>query len=272
MTLLNNTSIAKEAPMRQNACALVMHGLNTNPRKMSDIAAFLNAQNIATQIGELTGHNSERRPNEVISSEQWKSDFSSQWTEATSVCSGEKQQRIFVGYSLGALTALRFFDATENLPLPTKMILFSPAISFRFSVNAIRALSWLPFGSLPSVNHPDYRARPWTSLQSYKALFQLHDEWYGSRWKNTSKIPTLVILSAKDELVNSQQLAEKIVSLPHRTWTIQWVSNEKSELRPKYHHLIIDKVSVGDLAWHGLSETMTKFLQNESYGKEQNAR
>jgi esterase/lipase len=271
MTLLNNAALAQEIPMRENACALIMHGLNTNPERMSDIAALLDANNFKTLIGRLTGHDKKHLPNEVISSEQWKTDFMSQWKEATSECSGEKQQRVFVGYSLGALTALTSFDTDKGLQLPTKMILFSPAITFRFSVNAIRALSWLPFGSLPSVNHPDYRARPWTSLKSYKALFQLHDEWYSSRWKNTSKIPTLVVLSAKDELVDSQQLAEEIVSLQQRTWAVQWVSNEKSELRPRYHHLMIDRVSLGHLAWQNLSGTMTQFLRGKLSGKEQNA-
>lgn len=132
MTLANNAALAQEIPMRENACALIMHGLNTNPERMSDIAALLDANNFKTLIGRLTGHDKKHLPNEVISSEQWKTDFMSQWKEATSECSGEKQQRVFVGYSLGALTALTSFDTDKGLQLPTKMILFlqrSPSAS-----------------------------------------------------------------------------------------------------------------------------------------------
>ena len=150
MTLANNAALAQEIPMRENACALVMHGLNTNPERMSDIAALLSAHNFKTLIGRLTGHDKKHLPNEVISSEQWKTDFMSQWKEATSECSGEKQQRVFVGYSLGALTALTSFDTAKGLQLPTKMILFSPAMSSFYRFHPTTRMSCIRFEHFPS--------------------------------------------------------------------------------------------------------------------------
>jgi esterase/lipase len=263
--MLVNTIAAANTTPAQSRCAYVLHGLNTNPKRMEELAEIMRKEDYATNVGVLAGHHPPAEVNQdaAISSEQWRQDLTKQWTSATSTCPAQSDQRIFVAYSLGAITGLNVFDSSEGLPLPTKMILISPALALRKKTYLIRALSWLPFGSLPSLNHPDYRAKDTTPLSSYKALFQLHDQWQKVAWKNTGSIKTLVVLDPEDELVDSQKADSLVKTKNLKSWTLYWTNNESSKLKPKYHHLIIDARSQGQEQWDMFSAKARKFIQQE---------
>lgn len=250
------------AKVQHQLCAMVLHGLNTHPGKMADLAHLLEQHSFKTKLGILTGHSPTPRTDESISAEQWKNDFRRQWTEATSNCANRGDSSIFVGYSLGAVVGLSLFDSDPSIHLPDKIILIAPALEFRLKVSTIKAISWFPWGSLPSLNHSDYRARSWTPIQSYQALFQLQKEWKKNAWKKTGSIHTLVALNADDELVDSQKLQSEINNAKLQNWATIWLSNSKSLLRPNYHHLIIDKLSLGDHSWEQLRTSISALLNS----------
>ncbi len=246
------------------SCAYVLHGLNTNPMRMEDLADLFREKKFQTTIGTLSGHSKTKAQDENISAERWKSEFIEQWNKSTEKCQNKDDKRLFVGYSLGALTAMNVFDSQTNVTLPTAMVLLSPALSFRHIVALIRSIAWLPFGSLPSLNHPDYRARNMTPLRSYNALFELHSDWRNFAWNNTTSIPTLVVLSQKDELVDSKGLAQDIEKRKLERWKILWLTNDDALLRPRYYHLMIDQMSMGASAWNLLKENLAHSLNQSS--------
>ncbi|MBM3383170.1 MAG: hypothetical protein FJY29_12135 [Betaproteobacteria bacterium] len=256
----------------KQACAFVLHGLNTNPERMGELAALIEQQKFQTTVGQLAGHTNTAADDKSISAIHWKSEFIEQWNRATEKCRGKNDERLFVGYSLGALAGMNVFDSQTQLPLPTQMILLSPALSFRYKVLVIRSIAWLPFGSLPSLNHPDYRARNTTPLKSYNSLFDLHDEWRTASWNTTASIPTTVVLSEKDELVDSQTLAKTIVNKSLSLWKVLWLSNDDATLTPRYYHLMIDQRSMGTVAWNILKDSLEKSISLSPQENPQNGR
>jgi alpha-beta hydrolase superfamily lysophospholipase len=253
-----------EQQEERHSCAWLLHGLNTKPEKMSALQEYLRKYTQSSSVGILAGHHPDRMPNEVISASQWKSEFSSQWNNAISDCTKPNDKRIFVGYSLGALVALSLLDGSFGIQSPTHMVLIAPALKLRKKVAIVKAISWLPFGALPSLNHRDYRARNWTSLSAYDALFDLNNAWKKDAWKISGTIPTLVFLAKYDELVDSQNLAEKVKDFP--LWKTIWISNEASTLKPAYHHLMIDEASAGIDSWTRMKSHIDQLL-NENLEK-----
>lgn len=253
-------------------CAFVLHGLNTNPRRMDSLAHLTESLGYRTSVGILSGHEVNKpsssdqtstSSSNSTTAEKWQNEFRSQWSAAVQPCLEKFSERVLIAYSLGALTGLSVFDGGANLPLPTRMILIAPALLLRKKTVFVRALSWLPFGSLPSMNHPDYRARPWTPLSDYRALFSLRDSWEADAWKVTGTTSTLVILSPEDELVDSQGLADQVAQKSMNRWTILWLSNSFSKLIPHYHHLMIDEKSFGQQSWDTFTEQASRFLKGD---------
>ena len=242
-------------------CALVIHGLNTKPDKMKNIADLLREQNFKTELAVLSGHSEDHERNSVISKQVWENEFRAQWNSSTKTCQSDTDSRVLIGYSLGALVALHHFDTLETKPLPTKMILLAPAISLRSYVNSIRLFSWLPWLKIPSLNHADYRAQEYTPVRAYSALFQIHDIWQKKRFTQTEKVSTLVVLSERDELIDSQEVNERIKQLKENLWKVIWVNNDETKLTTKYHHLIIDKESLGEISWNELTEEIKNHLK-----------
>ena len=247
-------------------CAFVIHGLNTNPERMDELARLAQNAGFTTTLGRLSGHDNQQKDesNHSISAENWQKEFSIQWASATKKCALQNDQRLLIGYSLGALLGLSLFDGSAPIDMPTKMILIAPALVLQGKTNLIRAISFLPFGGLPSANHPDYRARAWTPFSEYSALFKLTDEWKRNAWKKTNQVPTMVVLEADDELVDSKKIESQIKERQMTQWEPIWISNQSSQLRPKYHHLIIDERSQGSDQWKKFSGWVMNFLAEKS--------
>lgn len=267
--MIEATPKPPENPWVHPRCAFVLHGLNSHPERMSDIAKLMESLGYKTTNGILTGHAPDKSQSDIkkISAERWKIDFQEQWNSANRDCQTQSSERIFVGFSLGALTGMNLFDSGEEKLLPSKMILLAPALALRNKTILIRAISWLPFGALPSLNHPDYRVSTSTSLSSYSALFKLHDSWQNTGWKKTSFISTMIFLAPDDELVNSQTIAQEIKKRNLNNWAVGWISNNSSKLKPNYHHLIIDERSQGSEEWKKFTTLTKTFLQSHVKNK-----
>lgn len=255
---------------RPQMCAFVLHGLNTKPSKMSTIADVLKPHSQRVALGSLSGHSSDPGANKEISASIWKSEFVQQWQNAMTGCEGQSDERVFVGYSLGALVALTLLDERTPMPIPTRLILIAPALELRKKVLFIKALSWLRFGSLPSLNHTDYRANGWTSFAAYNALFELNKSWKQSAKDVSKSIPTVIFLAKDDELVDSQSIAEK--TKEHQQWTVVWLDNRASQLNPKYHHLMLDEASLGADSWkkmkNGIEQSLTRPMETMGTSKD----
>jgi esterase/lipase len=243
---------------RPQMCAFVLHGLNTSPSKMNSIATLLKTHSQNVQLGTLSGHSDDTAADNEISASIWKSEFLQQWRNAMTGCEGQTRERVFAGYSLGALVALTLLDESTQMPIPTRLILIAPALKLRKKVLFVKALSWLRFGGLPSLNHVDYRANRWTSFVAYNALFDLNNSWNRNAWEISKSIPTVVFLAEDDELVDSQEIAEKTKTMSQ--WTTVWLDNSASQLNPKYHHLMLDEDSLGPESWKKMKSAIDQML------------
>jgi hypothetical protein len=76
-------------------------------------------------------------------------------------------------------------------------------------------------------------------------------------------IPTLVLMSAEDELISSS-LLKTWIDEKHleRTWQIEEV-HPLSHDPDLYEHLIIDEESMGVQSWHKLVEGIAAFLSTQ---------
>jgi esterase/lipase len=264
MNVSGNGTPSADFPLPRPACAFILHGLNTNPEKMKDIASLLAQHVPLVTNGRLTGHSTGGRTEKQINAEVWKSETLDQWHSGMKTCVGASSERIFVGYSLGALTALSLFDARATELLPTKMILIAPALVLRKKAALIELISWLPFGQLPSLNHPDYRAQTSTPIAAYRALFAINKTWTKNSFRVSGRIPTLLVLSPEDELVDSQSLAKKLGHQADTRWKILWLDNSDSKLQPRYNHLMIDSASLGAVSWQKFTAEVRGFLTTEN--------
>lgn len=247
--------------MHHNKCALVIHGLNTNPNKMEQLASVVRNLDYKAKLAILAGHRGNLENDKDVSAARWQTEFTEQWRESITDCRSEHDERILIGYSLGALVAMNAFDSKETKPPPTKMVLIAPALELRYFVSVLKIISWIPGLKIPSLNNPEYRAQSYTSMRAYDALFQIHDEWQKSKWKNTGAISTIVALSSKDELVDSKHLSKKINEIKSKNWKTIWLDNQESKIKPKYHHLIIDEESLGSKSWNIFTEEIKNHLK-----------
>jgi alpha-beta hydrolase superfamily lysophospholipase len=215
------------------AVVLIVHGLNLHPKKMDVLAKFFTDHNCDVLRSAL-GDDPKR----------WEEKFENDYDKAREQSEILERPLYFVGYSLGALVGLAFLEA-HPFHSVKKMALFAPAIHTKTFTKLSAALAFLfPKGSLPSLNLKEYRERNKTTLAEYKKMHELQRK---IKSVNSFSLPTIVIASRKDELINHPKLEKFAGKNP--LWKVEEISNSDSPLPKKYHHLMIDDMSLGRFQW-----------------------
>jgi hypothetical protein len=162
------------------------------------------------------------------------------------------------------LVATRFLDSNLDLRVkPERMVLLAPALSLRFLPRTAYLLKWLPPSGIrtPNVAPPRYRRFSTTPLFWYRNTIDLYDQTRTLEHPETLQtIPTLVLMSAEDELI-SRPILKAWIDENHldQTWQIEEV-DPLSQDPDLYEHLIIDEESMGVQSWHKLVESIAAFL------------
>jgi len=257
MELVTNTPTTQP-----RAIAVVAHGLNLKPIKMSPIVETLNESGYNTvQVG-LSGHLGSEREFKSVTRELWLGEMYAAYREARRLAKEENLPLHFVGYSLGALMNLDLMNTYRKNEIHyDRMVLFAPPAALR-----MRGYFFHFFGTLgilgpdfvvPSLAHPEYRANPrGTPVAAYQALFDsLHQiKKHGLQKSNA---PTLIFIDPKDELVNSSGLESLIRKNDLTHWQVMKVTKVAPEMKKKnYHHLIIDEPSLGTTKWRAVQDAM----------------
>lgn len=225
---------------RTKAVVLIAHGLNLHPKKMDHLARFFTDQNcdvlrIALGSDPL----------------KWEEKFGDDYDKAREHAEVLERPLYFVGYSLGALTGLYFMQKNPTHVFK-KMALFAPPVHTRAFARLSAWLSYLiPGGCLPSLNLKEYRDRPYTTLAEYRMMYAFQKEVA----KTSLTIPALIILSRRDELIHYKKM-EKFASQNGHS-TLLSISNHGSPLPKKYHHLMIDDLSLGQSEWEKILKSLT---------------
>jgi len=242
-----------ESPETASGFILVAHGLNLKPSRMLPLAQTLcrasegqTPRGMACRILVLQGHE-EDSPSQMrqVSAQSWKNTILAEIRSLQAIA-GERPIH-FLGFSLGALVGTWGLQQFEESPFQ-KMALIAPPLETRGYVRLAALLPGPGSWTLPSKNHPDYRANDRTSLAAYRALFEIQDEVRSGNPLRLN-LDTRVWVSPKDELVSAKKLSKKAARAGWNHWSIQEVGSIEPNLRPIYHHLLIDEASMGTEAW-----------------------
>lgn len=226
------------------AVVILVHGLNLLPSKMDELAYFFNSKKcdvLRVSLGKNPA--------------QWSEKFSDDYDAALEHAEILELPLYFLGYSLGALIGIHYLMKHPHHRI-SKLALIAPATHTHLYTAFPALLGGLvPNITLPSLNFKNYRDRNGTALKEYKKMHQLQKELKSSFQKNQINIPTLLVVSQKDELIATSRVTKFAESNPY--WKCLTISNEGTQLPRKYHHLMIDSASLGQQEW-------TKLLKNLS--------
>lgn len=238
---------------------LLVPGLNNRPTIMQPLGTVFQDMGFRSTIVRLDGHADDESEWQRVELDGWRHNVDQAYSKLKGYDS--HGQFIGVGYSLGALLlALHETECAERCF--DKLILFAPAITLRTSsylVTYITFLRRLQF-SLPSLAPEGYRQHDLTPLQAYYATLEGVDRfWYEEHIDRLNRVPTLVFISANDELLDYDALKEWIAARRITSWNMQEVHPAPTEQDVRYH-LIIDRVSLGEGEWSRVQEVIRRFV------------
>ncbi len=248
------------------AYALVVHGLNLNPKKMESFIQVLNNQNISVLLVSLTGHRGSLDEQKDVTWQQWLDDMHLHFCDLKKKAKGLPLYHL--SFSLGSLTTLGYLSQIKDNPFQ-KNVLIAPAGWIHWYSKIPQYLGFFSrrFG-LPSGNLKEYRSQDTTSLGAYAAMAEGR-ELLEKTDSTLFQRPTLVILDPDDELVSLKKLRQYILNHDLKNWKILTVSNKNHNLKKSFHHLIVDEASLGKRLWMGLSNKIETFFRVKSSPKDQ---
>ncbi len=252
--------------------ALVVHGLNLNPDRMTNLIRILNTMGIGALQVSLKGHgdNFEPLPGmaladarmeafKSVSHQIWADDFLKAYRYIMQLRPDPDVPLFLIADSFGALLAL---DLSLNEPDVEfgRMVLFAPAVSMRGRNSLIRLLSPFPRFVVPSLSPGFYKANRGTPQTAYAVVFETLARFERSIGPKIN-IPTLVFIDPKDELVSYEGLRALLKQHELDRWRVFRVEKDMTTAATRIHHLIIDPASVGQSTWRGMMERMHRHLK-----------
>lgn len=226
------------------AIVILAHGLNLLPSKMDELALYLASKKCDVLRISLGSD-----------PEKWTTKFSDYYDEALEQSEILERPLYFLGYSLGALLGVDFIVNHPQHKI-TKCALIAPATHTKLMTKLLSVGGILfPKLSIPSFNLEKYRQQPRTILLSYKIINHLQKKLKKLFNEKSISIPTLLVTSKDDELINSSRLTKLAALYPN--WATLELTNKRSQLPIKYHHLMIDSESLGRDEWEKLLKILT---------------
>lgn len=263
---LESKELSKEYYPKANApkgVFIVVHGLNLKPSKMSAFVDFLTNKGFYVLRTSLAGHRGSLEEQKSVSWKQWMEGIHQHYCYAKSIANKYNIPLYNLSFSLGALVSLGHIQNIDYNPY-RKQILLAPATWIHWYG---KIPGWLGFLSgdtgIPSKNLAAYRSQPTTSLNCYRAMKEGRKRLDHLKGHLVS-IPNLIVIDPKDELVSLKKIKKFVKDKKLESyWDILQVSNKETELKKSYHHLIVDRKSLGKNQWNSLLERLSAFIDSE---------
>lgn len=219
------------------------------PSKMSDVTKVLNANEYSSFVLKLRGHASSDWE-DLISThkEDWMAQFDHSVCELRKIATNRGGNLLVLGYSLGGVIASLGLKKSSS-SIADKVILMAPALSLKWFS---RLIPILPNFSLPSRSDKTHRVHSWLPVKIYQELIDLVTLYHKQRAQIT--IPTLVVLSKSDELLNSEDIYEMFSNI--ETSKVFWMRARKG----KRSHLLPDPNSQTPESWKLFEREVSQFL------------
>ena len=264
---LSDYSLMWQEPLGSSttsAVALVIHGLNVNPLRMDPLAHELNSWGVATLRCTLSGHANSLPAGEArlaslrqVTYELWRDETAAAYRLAAQQAEHRDVPMLLVAFSLGALIGCTAVLHSANIGF-AQLVLFAPALRIRRRSGVLQLLAPWPQLVIPSLSPVAYRANPGTPLAAYNALFAAQRDFERSAGPRLNS-PTLVFADPRDEMVSYPGLRQLIVQHDLTQWQLQPV-HKAPDANTRYHHLLINRASVGDAAWRQMMAMMRAHL------------
>jgi alpha-beta hydrolase superfamily lysophospholipase len=235
------------------AVVILCHGLNMKPSKMAALGQLLAERGASVHYLSLAGHGASLEEFRQATRTKWLVQCQAAYDLGHAQAQKEQVPLYFVGFSHGALVNLDLMNSVSGRPLQyDKMVLLAPAISTHRFTHLVLALHGLvPNWMLASQNPEEYRAHPGTPLTAYRALFDSQKALKKGRYRGIN-LPTLVLISPKDELVSPRGIAKIMRDHQLTQWRLSPVDNSRATLNQCPRHLIVDEGSVGVTQWESV--------------------
>ena len=243
------------------AVTLILHGLNNHPRKtLRNFAENLKQQGHYVLIGSYSGHYEQDSDRKLISMSYFEWYQQATWLleKLKTISTSLKIPSYFVGYSTGAVLGNMVFRERPELKT-SKQVLFAPALELVLNPFLKQLAYLLPNKfTITSRTHPKIRKNQRLPVKAYRNLF-FHIENFQNKPKLL--VPTLMILSKKDELIAYEGLKticdESVCEIFDVTndWPI------KDHV--KFHHLIVGAEFIGPKRWKNVMDRVHKFLKEK---------
>ena len=231
---------------------------------MDPLARELNSWGAATLRCSLSGHANSLADGAArlaslrrVTYELWREEAAAAYRVAAQVAARRGVPLVLAAFSLGALIGCTAALHSPDMKF-AQLVLFAPALRIRRRSRILQLLSRWPQLVVPSLSPAAYRANPGTPIAAYSALYAaLYDfeRLAGPRLD----VPTLVFTDPRDEMVSYPGLRQLIVQHGLTHWQLQPV-HKKPGANTRYHHLLINRESVGDAAWRQMMAQMRSHL------------
>ncbi len=253
------TQWLKSNPSQEGGVVLLLHGLNLKPSKMDAIGKVLTQQGHAVLRAALSGHRGDLKEQQSLTHRDWVLDMHHLYCLA-SLKSQQWQRPLYVvAFSLGALVFLDYLNQGPDYR-PHRLFLMAPAHTLHWYAHLPEYLDLLSdsFG-LPSQNLKEYRSQASTSLAAYRAMEAAREGLFRVQTKNLN-LPTIVFLDPEDELINLKKIKSFLAKNSLTRWSLELTSNRQHQLQKSFHHLIIDKKTLGEREWKRLIRLLKNHL------------
>lgn len=242
------------------AISLVAHGLNLRPSKMDALSKELSKSGIKVLRVSLAGHRGSKKEGLYTTHDAWRNEFQAHYCLAYKEAKSQGVPLYFLGFSLGALVGLDFLNTQEHHDI-SRMLLIAPASDVHWYSEIPGKLGWIGGRiSLPSKNLKEYRSQPSTSLASYRSMKKAQASLKKMNVKSLN-IPTLIYVDPDDELVSLKKINKRIKENKLDQWNTKELSNSGSTLKKTYHHLVVDKASMGPHQWELLKRELKRHFK-----------
>jgi esterase/lipase len=247
-----------------SAVALVIHGLNVNPLRMNPLAHELNSWGVATLRCTLSGHANSLPAGDLrlaslrqVTYGLWRDEAIAAYRVAAQQAEQRNAPVVLVAFSLGALIGCTAALHSADMHF-ARLVLFAPALRIRRRSGVLQLLSHWPQLVIPSVSPAVYRANPGTPVAAYNALYAARRDFERLAGPQLN-VPTLVFADPRDEMVSYPGLRQLIADHGLTQWQLQPVQ-KAPDANTSFHHLLIDRESVGATPWRQMMAQMRSHL------------
>lgn len=263
---LKKNELWLENPKAQGI-SLLVHGLNFNPQKLTDLQNVLHNQGQAVLRLTLSGHDGNELKFTKVNRNKWLKELKHAFQIVQCQAASKKLPFHFVGHSLGALINEDFLASNPKIGSSyTSQILFAPALAVHTYTYGIEYMEFMGDDYfVPSAAAAEYRAcQAGTPIAAYRALFDSLRNFQINVSDNIN-IPTLVLVDLQDELVSVSGLEEIVRNNGLTNWHMKIISNEENTLKEgAYHHMIVTEGSVGKSEWSRIKGLIKSYLKQKS--------